>query len=381
MRPDFYRNQTWYRQLSTGERRFIDVQIREGRAVEMEHTDDPVIATKIALDHLAEDPYYYLDLARCVEQGQQRRYSGVVVKPAAFDLQHNPTQRKAPRRERAVEPYPWDLPFTKINRAMEEFGRRSPAELRATVDRTLRRRGQGNDAQYLYALASDADMYNVIHFFFQRGEEGYRHQPVYDYGVVWTVDKIREALLEEIDKYEQAGGDPSRAVKTQRNPVAAPEGRSNPLRLSPTAASAYRLFHKHDPDVVDEVHEVWYPGELVKIGVGQDIGYGNDRERTDKQGWYVHDFGPSVEIFRRAKRGERSDKTIRSFPADSLWVLGYNLGFTYRDATGALHEVKSSRRKKLAATPDGKTLVVVGPDGVEFLATGGNMHVTDWIRD
>lgn len=249
MRPDFYRNQTWYRQLSVGERRFIDAQIRVGREVEMEHTDDPVIATKITLDHLVEDPYYYIDLVGCVEQGHRRRYSTVGVKPAPFGLFHNPSGRGATRR------------------------------------------------------------------------------------------------------------------------------------LSPTAANAYKLFHKHAPDVVDEVHGVWYPGELVKIGVGQDIGYGNDRERTDKQGWYVHDFGPSVQIFRRAKPGERADKTISNFPADSLWVLGYNLGFTYKTSDGSLHEVKGSRRKKLAATPDGKMLVVVGPGGVEFLATGGNMRVVDWIRD
>ncbi len=248
MRPDFYRNQTWYRQLSVGERRFIDKQIQLGRKTELEHTDDPVIATKITLDHLAEDPYYYQDLARCVEQGLQRRYSGAVVKKAPFSLRRNP------------------------------FGARGASANRA-------------------------------------------------------------------------------------------------------ATSAYEIFHKHSPDAVDEVYGVWYPGELVKIGVGQDIGYGNDHERTEKHGWYVHDFGPRVEIFRRARPGERADKTISDFPAENLWVLGYNLGFTYRDASGALHEVKSSRRKKLAATPDGRTLVVVGPDGVEFLATGGNMRVVDWIRD
>ena len=34
-------------------------ELARGIAVEMEHTDDPVIARKIALDHLAEHPAYY----------------------------------------------------------------------------------------------------------------------------------------------------------------------------------------------------------------------------------------------------------------------------------------------------------------------------------
>jgi len=34
-------------------------QLIQGIQVEMEHTDDPRLALKIALDHLAEDPLYY----------------------------------------------------------------------------------------------------------------------------------------------------------------------------------------------------------------------------------------------------------------------------------------------------------------------------------
>ena len=38
-------------------------ELKKGIAVEMEHTDDPKVAKKIALDHLAEDPKYYTKLA------------------------------------------------------------------------------------------------------------------------------------------------------------------------------------------------------------------------------------------------------------------------------------------------------------------------------
>lgn len=34
-------------------------ELKRGIADEMEHTDDPAAAEDIALDHLAEDPYYY----------------------------------------------------------------------------------------------------------------------------------------------------------------------------------------------------------------------------------------------------------------------------------------------------------------------------------
>lgn len=37
-------------------------ELNMGRKVEMEHTDDPDVAEKIALDHLTEDPFYYTKL-------------------------------------------------------------------------------------------------------------------------------------------------------------------------------------------------------------------------------------------------------------------------------------------------------------------------------
>lgn len=38
---------------------FPSDQVEKGIEVEMEHTDNPDIALKIALDHLTEHPYYY----------------------------------------------------------------------------------------------------------------------------------------------------------------------------------------------------------------------------------------------------------------------------------------------------------------------------------
>ncbi len=39
-------------------------QIKKGIEVEMEHTDDPKMALKIAMDHIKEDPKYYDKLTK-----------------------------------------------------------------------------------------------------------------------------------------------------------------------------------------------------------------------------------------------------------------------------------------------------------------------------
>ena len=44
-------------------RDFDPVQLRRGIQVEMEHTRDAEIAKRIAMDHLVEDPLYYVKLA------------------------------------------------------------------------------------------------------------------------------------------------------------------------------------------------------------------------------------------------------------------------------------------------------------------------------
>lgn len=43
-------------------------ELKMGIEIEMEHTDDPKVAEKIARDHLAENPTYYTDLKNCETQ-------------------------------------------------------------------------------------------------------------------------------------------------------------------------------------------------------------------------------------------------------------------------------------------------------------------------
>jgi hypothetical protein len=149
-------------------------------------------------------------------------------------------------------------------------------------------------------------------------------------------------------------------------------------KRNPDSENHYHTFHGVEPSKMIE-GRMWVPGELVLMGMALDVGYGISEPCSSKDGWYVHDFGRGVKAYRRAEEGEQADKTYRRFPTE-LMVLGYALGFTYEDGD-SIYEVKGSNRKKLAVTPNKKTLVIVGSSGVEFLMTGGNMRVTDWIRD
>lgn len=46
-------------------------ELKMGIKVEMEHTTDPLIAKRIALDHLSELPDYYTRLAKMEEEGKK----------------------------------------------------------------------------------------------------------------------------------------------------------------------------------------------------------------------------------------------------------------------------------------------------------------------
>lgn len=46
---------------------FDQEDLKIGMKIEMEHTDDPEVAIRIAMDHLTEDPDYYQKLLSCVE--------------------------------------------------------------------------------------------------------------------------------------------------------------------------------------------------------------------------------------------------------------------------------------------------------------------------
>jgi hypothetical protein len=58
----YYRFMTGGRSKGKSEADFDPIQIRAGMKVEKEHTIDMHVAKKIAMDHLSEDPDYYIKL-------------------------------------------------------------------------------------------------------------------------------------------------------------------------------------------------------------------------------------------------------------------------------------------------------------------------------
>lgn len=52
---------------------FDQEQLRKGTKVELEHTTDPMVAQRIAMDHLAEYPDYYVELEQMEERLEKRR--------------------------------------------------------------------------------------------------------------------------------------------------------------------------------------------------------------------------------------------------------------------------------------------------------------------
>lgn len=154
--------------------------------------------------------------------------------------------------------------------------------------------------------------------------------------------------------------------------------RGNPATALPAAVRKYRTFHEVEPHSVTE-RTCWVPGGLMLLGAGVEINYEVNvaDSAKDDGARYVHKFESNVKIYRRARANETPDVTWKNFPGD-LMVLGYALEFTYENDEGVF-ETSPAKSDKLATTPDGKTLVVIGSSGVKFVARGGKMKVTDWI--
>lgn len=182
-------------------------------------------------------------------------------------------------------------------------------------------------------------------------------------------------------KYRIGGGEWPGIEAARKQGTKKRRRKKNPDHLA-AAMQHYREFHGSEPDNITR-KQTWVPGELVEVGRGDaiDVGYeiGSPQSSKGLKNLYVHDFDRDVKIYRRAKKDEKPTKIYKNFP-DASMVLGYNIGFSYKDKNGKLVEIKGSRRKKLAA-PDKKTLVIIGPKGVEYLMKGGKMHISDWIRN
>lgn len=79
------------------EGRYDPEQLAMGVKVEMEHTDDPAIARRIAMDHLAEFPDYYTRLAKMeheAEKALEKKSALEIMKLASQLIESNPKKPK-----------------------------------------------------------------------------------------------------------------------------------------------------------------------------------------------------------------------------------------------------------------------------------------------
>jgi predicted metallo-beta-lactamase superfamily hydrolase len=87
---------------STNPSQYNPIELEKGIKVEMEHTNDPTIATEIAMDHLLEDPDYYNKLSKIHERVQRRGNKWVLLSKKGKVLGTHDTKKDALKQERAI---------------------------------------------------------------------------------------------------------------------------------------------------------------------------------------------------------------------------------------------------------------------------------------
>ncbi len=157
----------------------------------------------------------------------------------------------------------------------------------------------------------------------------------------------------------------------------------NPIEPSSKIREAYMRFHGVEPTTIDEM-KVWVPGPMVYLGPCIDIGYKPPKGSEKAPHEYVHDHKEGVKVYCRpdiAPEGVEPSIHYKKFPSE-IWALGINIGFTYQDRfDGKEYEIEGSSRRKLCTDSSGKKLYVVDNKGILFMVKGGNLQITNWIRN
>jgi len=152
-----------------------------------------------------------------------------------------------------------------------------------------------------------------------------------------------------------------------------------PIRNPSGAVARCEEFHG-DGGACDSYVEkqLWMPGPIVLMGTCIDCGYNVTDRNSEKDGRYVHDHKSGVKLYRRAKTGERSTKTLT--PPRQVFVLGDWLGCTYDDGDGEKELTGSSRVK--ACTDNGRRLFAIhSTKGCLYVISGGSFRIRDWMYD
>lgn len=144
-------------------------ELKKGTRVEMEHTDDPKKAEKIALDHLAEDPMYYTRLLAMEREAKNRTDLMVSVskkkdnikdevnsmKPATKEKVKTNTKDTLGTKEKATRKNPDGVKIMKLKEGLEEamFSQKFKNKLKEIIKQELKDIKEAG----LYTLKNPAD--------------------------------------------------------------------------------------------------------------------------------------------------------------------------------------------------------------------------------
>lgn len=303
---------------------------------ELEHTTDPRVARKIAEDHLREVPDYYSRLHACMPKDNPVRF------------------RKSSDRVIMDEEPLWEKDVNAIARMMSGVLARDLTD--EDVDTLIFWAGELSDDEALYVL-------------------GEALSPEVAGEMVDNSSSPQQALADWIENAAITAGEEWRMDRWKRNPPATSIGERP---ASKRVERLYLKFHGAEPSEAFFMERAWIPGKMKCLGLCVDVGYDIIDRDSNKDGRYVHDHHDGVKVYKRMEGGGRADLEYRNFPTE-LMVLGNNLGFTYEDADGVMHEVPGSKSKKICTNSSGDKLIIVDSKGVLFLIKGGKMRVKDWI--
>lgn len=303
---------------------FDQEQLEHGTRVEMEHTCDPRLAMKIAMDHLVEDPDYYVKLG--------------------WVHSENPMPDKAMQK----------MIINNIVRIAQEVGALHPDlipeyknDLRKLPYRQLRKERLSLERN---EIASTLMLLNL-----RWSGRGYEFKDPEFPGTITSTTglKRRDENPSPEEHYEEFHGVEPDEVTDGRLWV--------PGKMVVMAPALQVEYAISDPRSQKLEHA--------------DMFYHNH----DKCGW-LFNKKHCVFMFRKARRGEEADIDYNgSFPAEVM-VLGWCVSFTVEDERGEKKQKKLNRSYEVCALPDRKTIAIVHKrNGVKWLIRGGELRIDDWI--
>ena len=334
-------------------------ELARGTKVELEHTSDPKVAQRIAMDHLAEDPRYYQKLATI----------------------HNPPPRTKSKEltggvTLVVEEHPHGISAWAVSRDGQRipvsYGDYEPTDLEDALEAAER-------------WLKGTRMMGDLHAASPR-----KRRPTYEHN---SPAKCRCGAPVKGGRFCPKCGvevkPSSQGVVQHGLPAVALSGRPrmNPVAQLEDAKAKFEEFHRKQPTKIGEFASSFeIPTTMCELGDAVHVLYRSDKKdpatgrQPKKPVDYIHEHHAGVKAYAVDMDG-LTEVDVPDFicKADALVLLGFCLGFRYRDDDGEQDAEGDDPLPELYATPCGKALIVV-QDKKEVLAMiwGGGLGV--WAR-